>query len=52
MSKVKYAVDNGLYLDLMFHRIPAATLPQFKELMTSIATTYKANVVTWKEIAK
>jgi peptidoglycan/xylan/chitin deacetylase (PgdA/CDA1 family) len=52
MAKVKYAIDNGLYLDLMFHKVPAATLPQFKELMTSIATTYKANVVTWKEIAK
>lgn len=52
MSKVKYAVDNGLYLDLMFHRVPTATLPQFKELITSIATTYKGNVVTWKEIAK
>jgi hypothetical protein len=52
MAKVKYAVDNGLYLDLMFHRIPTSTLPQFKELMTSIATNYKNSVVTWKEIAR
>ena len=52
LSKVKYAVDNGLYLDLMFHKIPTTTLPQFKELMTQIATSYKANVVTWKDVAR
>lgn len=52
MAKVKYAVDNGLYLDLMFHKIPTTTLPAFKDLMTQVAAQYKPNVVTWKEIAR
>ena len=52
MTKIKYAVDNGKYLDLMFHRVPTATLPQFQELMTEIATSYKANLRTYKDIAK
>jgi hypothetical protein len=52
MAKVKYAVDNGLYLDLMFHKVPTTTLPQFKELMTQIATQYGANVRTWKDVAQ
>jgi peptidoglycan/xylan/chitin deacetylase (PgdA/CDA1 family) len=52
MSKIKYAVDNGKYLDLMFHTIPVATLPQFKDLMTQIASTYMSNVRTYKDIAK
>ena len=52
MAKIKYAVDNGKYLDLMFHRIPATTLPEFKDLMTQIATTYKSNLRTFKDIAQ
>jgi hypothetical protein len=36
----------------MFHTIPVATLPQFKDLMTQIASTYKSNVRTYKDIAK
>jgi hypothetical protein len=52
MSKVKYAVDNGRFLDLMFHKIPPATLPQFRDLMTQIAAAYKPNIVTWKEVAR
>ena len=47
-----YAVDNGKYLDLLFHKIPTTTLPAFKDLMTQIATSYKPNVVTWKEVAQ
>jgi peptidoglycan/xylan/chitin deacetylase (PgdA/CDA1 family) len=51
MDKVKYAVENGYFLDLMFHRVPAAQVENFKTLMTEIAA-YKANVKTWKEVAQ
>jgi len=52
MAKIKYAVENGKYLDLMFHKVPATTLPQFKELMTEIATSYKGNLRTYKDIVQ
>ena len=46
MQKVKRAVDNGEFLDLMFHRITEKQLPAFKTLMTEVAN-YKANISTW-----
>ena len=51
MDKVKYAVDNGYFLDLMFHKVPAAQVDNFKTLMTQVAA-YKANIKTWKEVAQ
>lgn len=51
MSKVKYAVDNGYFLDLMFHKIPADQVANFKTLMTQVAA-YKANIKTWKDVAQ
>jgi hypothetical protein len=51
MSKVKYAVDNGYFLDLMFHKIPTDQVTNFRTLMTQVAA-YKANIRTWKEVAQ
>jgi peptidoglycan/xylan/chitin deacetylase (PgdA/CDA1 family) len=51
MEKVKHAVDNGLFLDLLFHRVEAADVATFRELMSQVAQ-YKANVRTWKEVAQ
>ena len=47
MSKIDYAVKNGMFLDLMFHKITPKQLPAFKQLMTDIAAKYKANIGTW-----
>ncbi len=49
MDRVKYAVDNGKFLDLLFHRIPATDVPAFKQLMTEVAA-YKSSVRTWREL--
>lgn len=51
MSKVKYAVENGKYLDLMFHRVPDKDAAAFRQLMTEVAA-YKANVRTWRELVQ
>jgi hypothetical protein len=51
MAKVKFAVDNGLFLDLLFHQVPDADLATFRELMTQVAA-YKANIRTWKEVVQ
>jgi hypothetical protein len=50
MSKVKFAVDNGLYLDLMFHRVQPADVATFKDLMTQVSA-YKTYIRTFKDIA-
>jgi hypothetical protein len=47
MSKIDYAVKNGMFLDLLFHRITSNQLPAFKVLMSDIAAKYKANIGTW-----
>jgi peptidoglycan/xylan/chitin deacetylase (PgdA/CDA1 family) len=51
MAKVKRAVDEGDFLDLMFHRIATAQLPAFKELMSQVAA-YKSSIKTWGEVAR
>ncbi|MBC7893991.1 MAG: polysaccharide deacetylase family protein [Cytophagaceae bacterium] len=51
MAKVKRAIDEGNYLDLMFHKITTAQIPAFKELMSQVAA-YKANIRTFAEVAK
>jgi peptidoglycan/xylan/chitin deacetylase (PgdA/CDA1 family) len=51
MAKVKRAVDEGDYLDLMFHKITTAQLPAFKELMSQVAA-YKSSIRTWAEVAQ
>jgi peptidoglycan/xylan/chitin deacetylase (PgdA/CDA1 family) len=51
MDKVRHAVDNSEFLDLMFHKIPATQVPAFKELMTQVAA-YKTNIRTWAEVAQ
>jgi hypothetical protein len=51
MDKVKYAVDNGFFLDLMFHRIPNDQVTNFRTLMTQIAA-YKANLRTWMDVGQ
>jgi peptidoglycan/xylan/chitin deacetylase (PgdA/CDA1 family) len=51
MDHVKYAVDNGYFLDLMFHKIPTDQVANFRTLMTQVAA-YKANVRTWKDVAQ
>jgi peptidoglycan/xylan/chitin deacetylase (PgdA/CDA1 family) len=51
MDYVKRAVKEGEFVDLMFHQITPAQLPDFRTLMTEVAA-YKANVRTWAEVAK
>jgi hypothetical protein len=50
MAKVKRAVDDGAFLDLMFHRITTAQLPAFQQLMNEVAG-YKAHIRTWAEVS-
>lgn len=52
MEKIQRAVDNGLFLDLLFHRIPANQVASFRELMSQVASAYKGNVRTWAEVAQ
>lgn len=51
MKRVKHAVDNGLFLDLLFHNVQDADVATFRELMTQVAA-YKANIRTWKEVVQ
>jgi len=51
MTKVKHAVDNGLFLDLLFHQVQDADLATFRDLMTQVAA-YKSNIRTWKEVVQ
>jgi peptidoglycan/xylan/chitin deacetylase (PgdA/CDA1 family) len=47
LKKIDYAVKNGMFLVLMFHKITTKQLPAFKQLMTDINARYKANIGTW-----
>ena len=45
------AVREGEFVDIFFHRIPAADVPEFTLLMTEIAR-YRANVRSWGEAVR
>jgi peptidoglycan/xylan/chitin deacetylase (PgdA/CDA1 family) len=47
MQKVEHAVKNGMFLDIMFHKITPGQLPAFKILMTDLAAKYKPYIGTW-----
>jgi hypothetical protein len=44
-------VKEGEFVDIFFHFVPAADLPEFTLLMNDIAK-YKANIRTWAEVVK
>jgi hypothetical protein len=50
MSKIKYAVDNGLFLDVFFHHLTAKQQAGFQELMNEIVSKYKANIRTYDQL--
>jgi peptidoglycan/xylan/chitin deacetylase (PgdA/CDA1 family) len=47
MQKIDYAVKNGKFLDLLFHKVTDRQLPAFRLLMTDIANKYRANIGQW-----
>jgi peptidoglycan/xylan/chitin deacetylase (PgdA/CDA1 family) len=47
LKKIDYAVKNGMFLDLLFHKVTTQQVPAFKLLMSDIAARYKANIGTW-----
>jgi peptidoglycan/xylan/chitin deacetylase (PgdA/CDA1 family) len=51
MEIVDRAVKEGEFVDIFFHFVPAADLPEFTLLMNDIAK-YKANIRTWAEVVK
>jgi peptidoglycan/xylan/chitin deacetylase (PgdA/CDA1 family) len=51
LAIVERAVKEGEFVDIFFHRIPDADLPEFKLLMQDIAK-YKANIRTYGEVVK
>lgn len=51
MAVIERAVREGEFVDIFFHRIPSADVPEFTLLMTEIAR-YRANVRSWGEAVR